>query len=128
MPKSRLESPCAPLLVLFLLIALTGLSFAQTSDKKDADKTKTAATQEKEKEQAVRTKEKIEITVTAPRVEIPLKRNPAATTVIESQVLQAMPRTIGIDEALKLVPGVKVDNQADGERVHLSIRGQGILT
>ena len=25
-------------------------------------------------------------------------------------------------------PGVKVDNQADGERVHLSIRGQGILT
>ena len=39
-----------------------------------------------------------------------------------------MPRTIGIDEVLKLVPGVKVDNQADGERVHLSIRGQGILT
>ncbi len=29
---------------------------------------------------------------------------------------------------MKLVPGVKVDNQADGERVHLSIRGQGILT
>ncbi len=26
------------------------------------------------------------------------------------------------------MPGVKVDNQADGERVHLSIRGQGILT
>jgi len=128
MPKSRLESPCAPLLVLFLLIALTGLSFAQTSDKKDADKTKTAATQEKEKEQAVPTQEKIEITVTAPRVEIPLKKNPAATTVVESQVLQSMPRTIAIDEALKLVPGVKVDNQADGERVHLSIRGQGILT
>ena len=39
-----------------------------------------------------------------------------------------MPRTIAIDEALKLVPGVKVDNQADGERVHLSIRGEGILT
>jgi iron complex outermembrane receptor protein len=29
---------------------------------------------------------------------------------------------------MKLVPGIKVDNQADGERVHLSIRGQGILT
>ncbi len=39
-----------------------------------------------------------------------------------------MPRSAAIDEALKLVPGVKVDNQADGERVHLSIRGQGILT
>jgi iron complex outermembrane receptor protein len=29
---------------------------------------------------------------------------------------------------LQVVPGVKVDNQADGERVHLSIRGQGLLT
>ena len=72
--------------------------------------------------------EKIEITVTAPRVEIPLKKNPAATTVVETPILQAVPRTIGIDEVMKLVPGVKVDNQADGERVHVSIRGEGILT
>lgn len=72
--------------------------------------------------------EKVEITVTAPRVEIPLKKNPAATTVVETPLLRAMPRTIAIDEVLKLVPGVKVDNQADGERVHLSIRGEGILT
>ena len=70
----------------------------------------------------------VEITVTAPRVEIPLKQNPAATTVIETPVLNAMPRTIGLDEAMKLVPGVKVDNQVDGERVHISIRGEGILT
>ncbi|MEN6561700.1 MAG: TonB-dependent receptor [Acidobacteriota bacterium] len=70
----------------------------------------------------------VEITVTAPRVEIPLRKNPAATTVVETPLLRAMPRTIAIDEALKLVPGVKVDNQADGERVHLSIRGEGILT
>lgn len=128
MLKSNPKSLFVPFLILFLLIALTGLSFAQSTDKKDADKTKTASTQEKEKGQAVPTKEKIEITVTAPRVEIPLKQNPAATTVVEAQVLQSMPRTIGIDEAMKLVPGVKVDNQADGERVHLSIRGQGILT
>jgi iron complex outermembrane receptor protein len=39
-----------------------------------------------------------------------------------------MPRSISIDEPLKAVPGVKVDNQANGERVHLSIRGQGILS
>jgi outer membrane receptor protein involved in Fe transport len=69
-----------------------------------------------------------DVTVTAPRVEILLKSNPAATTVVETTILQTMPRAIAIDEALKLVPGVKVDNQADGERVHLSIRGQGILT
>jgi iron complex outermembrane receptor protein len=37
-------------------------------------------------------------------------------------------RTVAADEAFKLAPGIKVDNQADGERVHLSIRGQGILT
>ena len=73
-------------------------------------------------------KPKVEITVTAPRVEIPLKENPGATTVVETPLLHTAPRTIAIDEALKLVPGVKVDNQADGERVHLSIRGQGILT
>jgi iron complex outermembrane receptor protein len=70
----------------------------------------------------------VEITVTAPRVEIPLKKNPAATTVVEAPLLRTAPRTIAIDEVLKSVPGVKVDNQADGQRVHLSIRGEGILT
>lgn len=70
----------------------------------------------------------IDVTVTAPRVEIPLKDNPAATTVVNQGVLQSMPKGIAADEALWLVPGVKVDNQADGERVHLSIRGQGLLT
>ncbi|MDD5562913.1 MAG: TonB-dependent receptor [Thermoanaerobaculaceae bacterium] len=68
------------------------------------------------------------IVVTAPRMDIPLQENPAATTVIEGEALATLPRTIGADEALRLVPGVKVDNQADEERVHLSIRGQGILT
>ena len=69
-----------------------------------------------------------EIVVTAPRMEVPLRENPAATTVVGRETLATMPRTVAADEALKLVPGVKVDNQADGERVHLSIRGQGILT
>ncbi len=69
-----------------------------------------------------------EIIVSAPRIQIPLRENPAATTVVGPTILAAQPRTIAADEALTLVPGVKVDNQADGERVHLSIRGQGILT
>ena len=39
-----------------------------------------------------------------------------------------MPKTAGAEEALRLIPGVRIDNQHDGERVHVSIRGQGILT
>ena len=70
----------------------------------------------------------IDVTVTAPRVAIPLKDNPASTAVVPPEVLQSIPRGVGAEEALALVPGVKVDNQADGERVHLSIRGQGLLT
>ena len=68
------------------------------------------------------------VVVTAPRIEIPLNETPAATTVIPAEILKGMPRGIAAEEALKTVPGVKVDNQADGERVHLSIRGQGLLT
>ena len=68
------------------------------------------------------------IVVTASRVAVPLAENPAATKVVGTEVLGAMPRGIAADEALALVPGVKVDNQADGKRVHLSIRGQGILS
>ena len=112
--------------ILLVTVALTGPSFASSrrSEKKDAAK---AAAQTQEKT-AAQTDQKVEITVTAPRVEIPLKKNPAATTVVETSILNAMPRTIAIDEALKFVPGVRVDNQADGERVHLYIRGEGILT
>jgi len=70
-----------------------------------------------------------EVLVTAPRMEVPLKANPAAMTVVPGITLRSsMPRGIAAEEALRLVPGVKVDNQADGERVHLSIRGQGLLT
>jgi iron complex outermembrane receptor protein len=98
----------------------------------DSDHAKTESEvqskQQSEKKEAVKTQTNVEITVTAPRVEIPLKKNPAATTVIETPIIQTMPRTIGIDEVMKFVPGVRVDNQADGERVHLSIRGEGILT
>jgi iron complex outermembrane receptor protein len=64
----------------------------------------------------------------ASRLDISLAQNPAATTVAGTDMLDSMVRGIAIDEALQSVPGVKVDNQANGERVHLSIRGQGILS
>ncbi len=69
-----------------------------------------------------------EVIITAPRISLPLNKTPFAASIINSEFLKTMPKTIAVDEALKLVPGVKVDNQADGERVHLSMRGQGILS
>jgi len=127
-PKPRRIS----LAIVFAFIFLVGPSLALSFPPKDTDPAKAASEeksgqQAKEKETA-RTETNVEITVTAPRIEIPLKKIPAATTVVETPILRTMPRTIGIDEVMKLVPGVKVDNQADGERVHLSIRGEGILT
>ncbi|MBZ5637985.1 MAG: TonB-dependent receptor [Acidobacteriia bacterium] len=69
------------------------------------------------------------VVVTAPRIEVPLMEIPGAATVVDQQDLEkTRSKTIAADDALKFVPGVKVDNQADGERVHLSIRGEGILT
>ena len=69
-----------------------------------------------------------EVSVVASRLDIPLAVNPAATTVVAPIVFDTMPRGVGAEEALAGVPGVKVDNQANGERVHMSIRGQGILS
>jgi iron complex outermembrane receptor protein len=69
-----------------------------------------------------------EIIVTTNRISIPLKLNPGAVTLVSSPVLSTMPRSIAVDEALRIVPGVRIDNQANGSRIHLSIRGQGILS
>jgi iron complex outermembrane receptor protein len=114
------------------VVFLAGSSLALASPPPDANKAPAAEKQKAEQQSAQKeegqSETHVEVTVTAPRVEIPLKKNPAATTVVETPILKLMPRTIAIDEVMKLVPGVKVDNQADGERVHLSIRGEGILT
>jgi iron complex outermembrane receptor protein len=69
-----------------------------------------------------------EVVVTASRMTIPLKEIPFSTSIVGREIIRELPRSIAVDEALKLVPGVKIDNQANGSRVHLSIRGQGILT
>jgi hypothetical protein len=96
---------------------LAGASLASTGPEEKEPKSRFAQSRpsgdEKAKPEAQTAEEQktnFEITVTAPRVEIPLKSNPAATTVVETPILQYMPRKIAIDEAMKLVPGVKVDN------------------
>ncbi len=69
-----------------------------------------------------------EITVVASRISMPLNAIPGAVSLVNSNELSEMPRSIAVDEALRLVPGIRIDNQANGERVHMSIRGQGILS
>ncbi len=70
------------------MIFLAATSFVSAAENKDpAKKPAVAAAQENEEQQAEE-KQKFEITVTAPRVEIPLKQNPAATTVVETPILQ----------------------------------------
>lgn len=69
-----------------------------------------------------------EAVVSAPRMNLSLKEIPFSTNIVGKEVLSTIPKGISIDEPLKFVPGVKIDNQANGDRIHLSIRGQGILT
>jgi iron complex outermembrane recepter protein len=69
-----------------------------------------------------------EVLVNANRLPILLKNNPGSISLVTSEILSSMPKSIGAEEALRLIPGVRIDNQHDGERVHVSIRGQGILT
>ena len=69
-----------------------------------------------------------EVTISAMRTVTPLKELPAPISVVNKAQLQEFSKTISADEALRLVPGLKVENGTDGSRVHLYIRGQGILT
>ena len=92
--SSFLARPLPVVSAIFVALALlTGPSFAAPRGTQDSSQDKTKTTQAKEKEQASgQSQTNVEITVTAPRVEIPLKKNPAATTVVETPILQAMPR------------------------------------
>jgi outer membrane receptor protein involved in Fe transport len=69
-----------------------------------------------------------EVIITAPRMSMSLEEIPFSASVVATDVMNNLPRSIAIDEPLKLVPGIKVDNQANGSRIHMSIRGQGILS
>jgi hypothetical protein len=61
---------------------------------------------------------KEEVKVVASRLDVTLASAPAATSVAGLEMLERMPRGVAIDEALASIPGVKIDNQANGERVH----------
>ena len=111
-------------LIKFFILLFFVLIFISFSFSKEKENTK----KKKEAEQKTKKEDTFEIIVTAPRVEVSLKESPGAMTVITTSILKNLPRSIGLDEVMKLVPGVRVDNQADGERVHFYIRGQGILT
>jgi iron complex outermembrane receptor protein len=80
------------------------------------------------KQDTIKTIKLNEVVITANRLPIVLKSNPGPVSLVGPDVLSIMPKAIAAEEALRLVPGVRIDNQHDGERVHLSIRGQGILT
>jgi iron complex outermembrane receptor protein len=70
-----------------------------------------------------------EVQVTATRTKTPLNEIPASISVLTSDQLTTFSKTNDADEALRLVPGVRIDNGAsDGSRVHVYIRGQGVLT
>lgn len=99
------------IVLLFILICVTSFLKAQNEN---ADTVKQVTLQD--------------VIVTANRLPITLKSNPGPVSLVTPQMLILMPKTIGVEEALRLVPGVRIDNQHDGERVHVSIRGQGILT
>lgn len=71
---------------------------------------------------------KEDILVTAPRSSISLKNISFSTSIVQNDFLKTMQRNVSIDEALKIVPGVKIDNQANGNRIHLSVRAVGILS
>ncbi|MEI6885697.1 MAG: TonB-dependent receptor [Bacteroidota bacterium] len=69
-----------------------------------------------------------EVVVQALRSVTPMKELPAAISIVSQGQLLEFSKTIAPDEALRLVPGVKVENGTDGSRVHVYIRGQGILS
>ena len=69
-----------------------------------------------------------EVMVSAMRTVTPLKELPAAISIVNKAQLQEFNKSISADEALRLVPGVNIENGTDGSRVHVYIRGQGILS
>ena len=69
-----------------------------------------------------------EVVISALRLNVPKREIPAAISVVTGTQLSTMTKTIAADDALRLVPGVRIDNGTDGSRVHVYIRGQGVLT
>ncbi len=69
-----------------------------------------------------------EVIISAARIPVTYRLNTTAASIVTPSILEGMAKTIAADEALRLVPGVRVENQAGGSRLHMSVRGQGILS
>lgn len=69
-----------------------------------------------------------EVIITALRTNTPLKEIPAGITFVDDKQISKMGKSIAADEALRLVPGLRIDNGTGGSRVHVYIRGQGVLS
>jgi iron complex outermembrane receptor protein len=69
-----------------------------------------------------------EVIITSPRTNVPLNQVPSSISIVSFDQLNRMGKSIAADEALRLVPGIKIDNGTGGSRVHLYIRGQGVLS
>ncbi len=100
--------------ILILLISISVIKPQTNVNVKDLDTLKYKITQD--------------VVVTAPRLNISLRNISFSTSIVQEDFLRTLAKNLSIDEPLKIVPGVKVDNQANGDRIHLSIRGIGILS
>ena len=100
--------------ILFLLVMILPVSFTSAQNQAQTDTFSYRFPQD--------------IVVTAPRVNLSLNQLSFSATIVDQNFINTIPRFVSIDEALKIVPGVKIDNQANGNRLHMSIRGVGILT
>jgi iron complex outermembrane recepter protein len=69
-----------------------------------------------------------EVVIAALRLNTPLKQIPASISLISGSQLTNMNKSINAEDIFRLVPGVRIDNGTGGSRVHVYIRGQGVLT
>lgn len=68
------------------------------------------------------------IVVSTTHIPVTLKTSTEALSIVTKEELKGMYKTIAADEAMRFVPGITIDNQANGSRIHMSVRGQGILS
>jgi len=103
--------------ILLSFILLTVQLMAQKPDQKTVSGTDT-----------ITIKNLNEIVISALRLNTPLKEIPASISLISGTQLSSMTKTMNAEDVFRLVPGVRIDNGTGGSRVHVYIRGQGVLT
>ena len=69
-----------------------------------------------------------EVVISATRSSSPLNQIPTETSVVSEDDLNNMPKDVSADEALRYVPGVRFDKEDDDCRLHIEMRGEGILS